>query len=618
MAAPPTFRFLISCGNYMARQRRPQRVKTLPASAKGQRSPSGGDNSDGFRGHPQSQALAESPRLSPASRVLVILAGCLLAAWIARAFFVYPADTIHLTHEKHTYPPRLVEFRDALAHGCLSPQWCPHFWGGLGSPYFSYYQPTFFYIASLTPWNVPTVRALGVTVFAFALLGYGGMFCFVRRWFGPASGVLSATALLLSVYAGTNVYVRGDFTEFAGMMLVPVALWAIGGFMDHGGRQRAGTIALAGAAIVTTHPCVALMAYPLLVLAAAVWGLAWAGWRRALGTVAALGLGGMLASFYVWPAVLETGLTYSERAFTDFYHYSRNFLTWDRFFAWYDKQDPIPATLGFVLPIMALGNLIGLAILWSRTNARQRSTMLLLAATAILSLFFITAESAWLWKGLPLLDHLQFPWRFLTMATVALAALAGMVLPWKWLQGRWGVMSLTAIALGCLAPRAAPLDPLDPPRKIAETVDDLLENTFVPDAQFEWLPKTAQPLVPESVELANLNPPGCQLVGFLVEQGRISAHVDYPDGGRVILRHFYFAVGWQAAFNGQAISLKPNQVGLMEVEMPPGANGRLEVLFVGTPMRRWGWYVTLVSCLPLALLLVPNGIAGRLRLSGRR
>ena len=64
-------------------------------------------------------------------------------------------------------------------------------------------------------------------VVLLAWLGYTAMLFLVRRWFGALSGALAASLLLLSVYACTEIYVRGDLTEFAAMMLLPVGLCAL-------------------------------------------------------------------------------------------------------------------------------------------------------------------------------------------------------------------------------------------------------------------------------------------------------------------------------------------------------------------------------------------------------
>ena len=105
------------------------------------------------------------------SATIVLVWGCALAFWMSYPFFVLGSDVIHDNHEEGTYVYRLIEFRDCLASGYWFPQWCTDFRGGLGSPYFSYYQPGFFYVAALGSLLVSPVRALGVAIWVFSLLG---------------------------------------------------------------------------------------------------------------------------------------------------------------------------------------------------------------------------------------------------------------------------------------------------------------------------------------------------------------------------------------------------------------------------------------------------------------
>lgn len=575
-------------------------------------------------------SFPKDPPLLPAPRRWfarwgVFVWGCLLSAWLARAFFVLPAGEMHKNHERDTYAPRLVEFRDSLRHGYFSPQWCPHLWGGLGSPYFSYYQPTFFYVASLVPWSFSVVRGLGFAVFVFGLIGYGGMYLFLRRWFGTAAGVLGGTSLLLSNYSGTNIYIRGDFTEFAGMMLVPAGLASVAGLVEEGKRWQAGLLAFVGAALVTTHPCVALIGYPLLLVTGVAWGLALRRTWRAVACVAALVLGALLASFYAWPVLFESDLVHADRAFSGVYHYSYHFTPWRQMLGSLTAENAIdvstrniriPTTLGNVLPILACWNLTAILWSWKRTTDRQRMSALSMAVALIASLVMMNDVSRWIWDHMPLLYRLQFPWRFLSIATPVLAALAGMVLPMRRMLGPW--VAMAGVALLCVqAPFVAPfaiedIDARIQRHSIPETVDDLLSIVRIVDAQYEWLPRTAHAMYDDTMgKISRWNQPAwstaeCHLGRLQLGQGRLAMQVDFPSGGRLVLRHFYFVEGWLAAVNDVPIALTHDRNGLMMVDLPPRTEGLLTVRFHGTSMRRWGWYVTTVCLVPLAFLFLPG------------
>jgi len=50
-----------------------------------------------------------------------------------------------------------------------------------------------------------------------------------------------------------------------------------------------------------------------------------------------------------------------------------------------------------------------------------------------------------------------------------------------------------------------------------------------------------------------------------------------------------FPVGWHATLDGRPVPLAGGPYGLMRADLPPGADGVLEVAFGQTPMRSLGW-----------------------------
>src|SRR5262249_51319442 len=120
--------------------------------------------------------LPGAPARAPLGRlgapVLAWLWGAVVATGLSWCFFTYAPGEMHFTDELHSYVYRVVEFRDCLADGHPFPQWAGDFPMGLGSPYFGYYQPGFFYVASTFATALSPTAAIGATLWCFALLGY--------------------------------------------------------------------------------------------------------------------------------------------------------------------------------------------------------------------------------------------------------------------------------------------------------------------------------------------------------------------------------------------------------------------------------------------------------------
>jgi hypothetical protein len=534
----------------------------------------------------------------------VLLWGLFLAIWLARVWFLCPPDRIHVNHEAFSYVGRLIEFRDQLRAGYLSPQWCTNFRGGLGSPHNLYYQPGLFYAASLVPWSVPPVRALGLTVGAFALLGYVTMYALVAERFGRAAGCLAASTLLLATYTCTNLYLRGDLSEYAAMMVLPAALYGLAGWLEHGRLRAAVVLTLAAASLIVLHPAVGLLAFGLLALALV--GFAWETrrWDRLASALLLLALAIGLAAFYWVPVFFGMDLVKSEEAFVGDYYYSRNFLPSLRCLVMpYSHEWPGPLALGVLLPLMTLGSLSSLVWAWNRMTPAQRRLAVFCLGGALCFVFLMLPLSKPLWYVFRPMQRIQFPWRTLTVVTVLLAATSGVSLLWQPARRRAIIAGLLLLALWGLSSQytAYSLDE----RHIPQNVGELARENFAPDICGEWLPQGAAEEVPQDYRNAPLPGPNCQVERFQRTQGRLTCHVRTSAASTVLLPHYYFSTGWRATLNGQAIALKAGPYGLMQLDLPGPIEGELAVTFSCTPLRAAGLLLSaLSSVLGLGILVI--------------
>lgn len=518
--------------------------------------------------------------------------------WLARTYFLWPPNRMPLNHERHHYVYRLVEFRDLLAAGYWSPQWATHFRGGLGSPYFSYYQPGFFYLASLVPWSVDPLRALGLVIIAGLVFGCVATFAFVRSRFGTAAGVVGAIALLAAFYPRVEIVVRGDLSEFTAMMLVP---WALQRFLDafERGRLRdlAG-LAIAVAAIVCTHPAVGLFLGLALGVALVAFTAVGGAWWPGARVVTALAVGVGLAGFYALPVALEIEHVSSELAFGHGYHYTRHWVSPLELFD-PAARHPFPVVVGTLVVAVAALNIawfLARPATWPPGQRRFLGFVLLLIGFLV---FLMSPASAFVWSLVPPLEQVQFPGRALAVVTPALALAAGavggtVVARWRWAGG-------VALVLVALAQNVAGMKPGPrlPFAHVTNAADLVTAQHFRPDVADEWLPRGADILRREDVPFwPVVTGGGCVARGFWRRQGVLEVHIDdNPDGCLVTLPHFFFPLGWRAAADGTDASVRLEQGprGLMQLAVPPAVEGRVETRFTMTPMRRLGWLVTALS-----------------------
>lgn len=526
----------------------------------------------------------------------LLASGLLAAAWIGRVFFLYPPDRMHVNHEGSTYAGRLLEFRDQLGAGYLVPQWCTSFRGGLGSAQFCYYQPGFFYAASLVPWSVSPVRALGATVVLFALLGYLATYALVRPRFGRLGGWLAANSLLLSVYAATNICIRGDLSEFAAMMMLPALLWALLGWLDQGRLACAAWLAPIAAAVVLLHSIVGMLAVLLMAVVLVAFWIETRDHRRVGAAVLVLAIGAGMASVYWLPVVFELNLVDTDRAFVGFFSYTRHFVDPLKLLGRYHRNEIIPFSLGGLFVLLVGFNVLSCLYRRRELSVSQRRLVILAILVALVFAWLMTRESTFVWRLAPTLQRMQFPWRILTVVTVAMALLAGATLPWRSEKTRAAVTLLLVLAMWALSIDYTDCE-LDREHRVLQTVDELAETFFAPDLRNEWVPRGATIDIPEADRTMPVAGPGCRVSDYRRQARRLSCQVAADEATTLVLPHYFFPVGWQATLDGRPIPLSASPLGLMRFELPAHAHGQLEVVFTQTPMHRLGLAISGLSCL---------------------
>lgn len=528
-----------------------------------------------------------------------VLWGGVLAAFVVRLFLTMGVGQFFENHDGHGYGLRLIEFRDCLWTGYLFPQWCTHFRGGLGAPFFNYYQPGFFYIAALMPSALPVAQQMGLALFAFSIVGYLGMYSLIARRFGTSAGTLAGTVLLTAPYIHTELYLRGDFSEYAAMMLVPIALSAFLQFFERPSRRSGVIGAVSLAAIVMTHPAIALTFYGLLTLALLGVTALTRNIRGMIRGVALLGFGVGLSAVYWLPVFLESQYSSVERMwdgqiFEGYYHYSRHFLSLSGLVDRSVTKTPIPVKLGLIQTLVAGAGLVVCVGGWKRFKFDQRHVVGLCVLTLTVSLFLMTRQSVWLWDHLPLLGRIQFPWRLLSLVSVSMAGLAGVTV-----SAFPGAKIRPLVVLGLcgflLWPAVYRTNPKPTWYQEPRSANEIAEHFFAPDLADEWLPRDARSFQISSEQRQPKSHPPATISDYRSQQGALSCQLRTTMKSSVVLPHYFFPVGFTATLNGDPVAIQRSSLGLMRVEVPAGFSGTLRVVWSTTPAKRAGVVVSLVA-----------------------
>jgi hypothetical protein len=510
-------------------------------------------------------------------------------------------------HDASEYPPRLVEFHENVRQGQF-PAWAPDLGNGYGQPLFLFSPPLFYWAAeTFYASGARIAAALDLGALTFLVLGALGAWSAGRYLWGPSGGLLSTAAFVLSPHLLLDLYVRGNFNEFAAMALLP---WAFGAVARIARRDQGGTLllALAVAGVALTHlglfvalggglACVALAFFLLRQGARPILDLA-------VGTL--LGIG--LAAFFLFPAQAHLGDVKADLLRADFLSWEQHFVqpmqllhsAWGYGVSVAGDGDGMSFAVGPVHMLLAVGAGIALHLHGRRAGMRSLAALL---ATAVLFALVATPIAAPLWARCAPLQFLAYPWRLLAFVSTALALAAGGCLAGIGPRERRGAVGL-AVACAALvawgAPKARPSELLtfDDEYYAPARIAALGMNTTTRE---EYEPRAV------AVRPAPGQHPGVMLQGRAATSSwsgtpwERKLHGVAYEASRLAIDVLWFP-GWQLTLDSHTLTPELEPGGGRIVAALPAGEFTLGLRYGWTPMRRAGALVSLVSLAGTAAL----------------
>jgi hypothetical protein len=515
-----------------------------------------------------------------------------------------------------------AQFIDSLAAGVPYPRWLPDVNRGLGNPTFIFYGPLLYYLAAaLYPLAGSVPRALDLAAAATLLASGAAAYRYLRGGLDRGPALLGAVALMALPYPLFDLYRRSALAEFAAFVWPPLAFLAMRRLVRAPTARAAGPaaagVAAATAGLALTHLPSLVVWGPLFAagaFAAVPPGRRAAAVGRAWGALA-LGLG--LAGLYLVPAAAERPLVQME------------WLDWvarpeeHTLFATGMRFGPVTNARASVIACweLSLAVVAAAAALWpgggrpwletqpGSAGERGGATVPVAgaAAAAVGAFALMTPLSIPLWKLLPFLGAIQFPWRLLVILTPAAALLlacgaARVTAPGAPAAAR----ALAAAALVLFGANLVVSQRMvvQPAYHSGAEAAQLAGNAGARDAR-EYRPRGAPaeeiPRWPQATSLA----PGARVRVVAWHPVRRVIAVDAAEGAPLRVGTFLYP-GWRAAVDGSPAPLSAGPDGIIEVAVPAGSHV-VELRFGQTPTRLAGLALSAAS----AACLLAWALAGR-------
>jgi len=363
------------------------------------------------------------------------------------------------TPSEHDVEFHLYSWLEVLTqwkHGIVYPRWAALAHFAYGEPRFVFYPPASWTLgaglSAIFPWTIAACIYIWIALVAAGV----AMFVLARRWLDPQrfdrrDAIFVAVLYAINPYHLVIVYWRSAFAELLASCLVPLLLLFVLKAADEGRRTIVPLALVLAAAWLTNAPAAVMIHYSLAVL------LVFFAWQRRstrllLVGAGAVALGACLAAFYLLPAIYEQRWVDIAQAVSQGSRPADNFLFIHTNDADHDAFNRIISWVA-ILEMAVVAVAAWAARQWRET--RRELWIALLGWATVCSVLMFPAAGV-LWRVLPKMEFMQFPWRWLLglsmifslLVTVGLrrwwwraAVVAGSVLviaaAWQHVQAPW-------------------------------------------------------------------------------------------------------------------------------------------------------------------------------------
>lgn len=316
---------------------------------------------------------------------------------------------IFTMHDFHVF--RQQQFDKCVSEGTFPCRWSPDSSWGYGQPVFNFYGQFPYWLGELARLAGASILDSVKFSFIFSLLASAfTMYLLASRFWGRAGGLISALFYVYAPYRAVDVWVRGALPESLAFVFYPLILY----FLD---TKRYLLFSLSLAFLLITHNLSTFMFLPFL-------GLWWLVRSRDLKVVPAGLLALAFTAFYWLPVAFEKQLVTLNQTTQNYYFFPYHFTTLYQLFIstiWgyggsvWGPNDTMSFSVGHVHWTAAI--FVGF-LAFIRRRKSVVFNYLLFVSLAILALFLTHGKSEIIWKTLPGLAFIQFPWRFLSLTAL--------------------------------------------------------------------------------------------------------------------------------------------------------------------------------------------------------
>ena len=460
---------------------------------------------------------------------------------------------------------RFSAFFENLRNGQFPVRFLSRLNGGYGYPVADFLYPLFMYLA--TPLHILKFSFLDSIKIIFALsfvLSSVFSFLWLRKLFGNLASLVGSLTYTLFPYHLWDMYKRGSVGEVLALSIVPLILWAIE-------IENLALIGVGYALLILAHNSLALFFIPILLIYQFL-----SGSKKSIKSLKGIELGLILSCFFWLPALYDKQFTIFDSVKVS--DYSSYFVKDFNLF-------------GLITVVSVLGSLMFL-----REKNRRFIFFFLIS---LISIFFSLYLSKGVWQFLPFINLIQFPFRILSVLTLAVSFLISYQVE-KIQYGFDKYLAFCAVVIIFISalPFVFPANYQDYPDSFYSTNQD---STTVKN---EYMPKWVKNL-PQSFSSKVINLDGEENIIIIGNNpNKISLQGNFTSTRNLQVNTVYFP-GWQVFVDGKMTKIDYNSNGLIRFSVPSG-NHQIRIEFGETTLRLTADSVSAIGFIILVLLLTKS------------
>ena len=506
-------------------------------------------------------------------------------------FFFFGTPSGHDV-EFHLYS--WLEVLSQWKHGIIYPRWAALAHFAYGEPRFVFYPPASWTLGALLSAVFPWTIASCVYIWIVLVLAGIAMFALAGRWLDQRDAVFAAVLYAVNPYHLVIVYWRSAFAELLASCLVPLLLLFVLKALEQGWRALVPLSAVLAAAWLTNAPAAVMIHYSLALLVVCF------AWQKRSSRILFIGagavaLGACWSAFYLLPAIYEQRWIDIAQAVSAGSRPADNFLFIHTTDADHDAFNRIISWVA----VFEIAVILFAAWMVRRGSEIQNKRWNVLVGWATACSLLMFPATALLWKMLPKMQFMQFPWRWLLCLSMIFCAFVSAWLPARITAGRWWwrvAVCIVSVLLIVTAWHRVQAPWWDNNDDLREMQDNVATGAGY-EGTDEYTPLGAEPgAVDKDARTVTVNGPAHAAIHVQrwdAESRIFTAEMSAED--QLALRLFRYPA-WRVEVNGRAVETAARaETGQMLVPVAAGMN-RVEIRFVRTWDRTAGGMDFLYHC----------------------